>query len=85
MEPTWFETPDLMQLAIVLLFGAFVWFSVRTLREIDRNQAEMFKRLTSLERDFYSLRGEHYAFHHKRIGDFKGSNFDEQRNNGPLS
>ncbi len=60
---SWFEHADLMQAVIVLLFSADVWFSVRTLRAIDANQREMFKRLTTLERDFYELRGAHNATH----------------------
>lgn len=61
--PTWFEHVDLMQAIILLLFSAFIWFCIRTLRGIDVNQREMFKRLTNLERDFYTLRGEHNAHH----------------------
>ncbi len=67
--PSWFGTPDLMQVAIVLLFGAFIWFAVRTLQQIDRNQATMFKRLESLERDFYTLRGEQNVRYGRRSGD----------------
>ena len=67
--PSWFNTPDLMQLTIVLLFAAFIWFAVRTLQQIDRNQTTMFKRLESLERDFYVLRGEHNAHHGRRHGE----------------
>jgi len=61
--PIWFEHVDLMQEIIMLLFAAFIWFSIRTLRGIDANQREMFKRMKNLERDFYTLRGEHNAHH----------------------
>ena len=67
--PSWFGTPDLMQLIILLLFSAFIWFAVRTLRQIDSNQREMFKRLTILEHDFYTLRGEHNAICRKKEHD----------------
>jgi hypothetical protein len=67
--PTWWEHVDLMEIAIVLLFGAFIWFCIRTLQGIDTNQREMFKRLTSLERDFYVLRGEHNARLHRSGND----------------
>lgn len=70
--PSWFEHVDLMQSVIVLLFAAFIWFSIRTLRGIDANQREMFKRLTSLERDFYMLRGEHKAHHSNGNGKNNG-------------
>ncbi len=66
--PTWFQTPDLMQLVIILLFTAFIWFAIRTLRLIDQNQQVLFDRMTILERDFYILRGEHNA-HHRREGE----------------
>lgn len=65
--PSWFATPDLMQLIIVLLFAAFIWFAIRTLRLFDNNQREMFKRLQRLERDFYTLRGEHNAVHGREV------------------
>jgi hypothetical protein len=66
--PTWFQAPDLMQLIIILLFSGFIWFAIRTLRQIDNNQRVMFKRLENLERDFYTLRGEHNA-HHRKDGE----------------
>lgn len=53
----------MMQVLILLLFSAFIWFAVRTLKGIDRNQSEMFRRLNYLEKDFYTLRGEHKAHH----------------------
>jgi preprotein translocase subunit YajC len=67
--PSWFQTPDLMQLLIVLLFSAFIWFAIRTLQHIDRNQKELFNRLTTLEREFYTLKGEHAAIHGRRRED----------------
>lgn len=67
--PSWFATPDLMQLAIVLLFGAFVWGALRTLAQIDRNQTTLFKRLEHLEKEFYTMRGEHNARFGRRDGD----------------
>ena len=71
--PSWFNMPDLMQLIIGLLFAAFIWFAIRTLQTIDKNQCELFRRMTVLERDFYTLRGEHNAMHsgqhNRRIND----------------
>ena len=67
-QPSWFSTPDLMQLIIGVLFAAVIWFTIRTLRKIDRNQDILFKKLTTLERDFYLLQGEHRAFHGPRGG-----------------
>lgn len=69
--PSWFGTPDVMQLAILLLFSEFVWFAIRTLLQIDRNQATLFKRLEDLEKDFYTMRGECNARYGRRDGDTK--------------
>lgn len=65
--PSWFNTPDVMQLVIMLLFAAFIWFAIRTLRQIDRNQSELFRRMTTIERDFYKLQGEHIAIHSREV------------------
>jgi len=59
--PSWFNTPDLMQLIIALLFAAFIWFAIRTLQHIDQNQRSLFNRLERLEKEFYTMRGEHNA------------------------
>ena len=59
MEPTWYALPDVMQLIIGILFAAFLWFMVRTLKQIDTNQRILFQRLESLEKEFYTMRGEH--------------------------
>jgi len=60
-NPSWFGYPDLMQVAIILLFSGFVFFAIRALRKIDANQSELFTRLHTLEKDFYELSGEHKA------------------------
>ena len=60
-NPSWFGYPDLMQVAIILLFSGFVFFAIRALRKIDANQSELFTRLNTLEKDFYELSGEHKA------------------------
>lgn len=77
--PSWFNMPDAMQLIIGLLFAAFIWFAIRTLQTIDKNQCELFRRMTVLERDFYTLRGEHNAMHssgqhNRRANDHQGDN-----------
>jgi hypothetical protein len=60
--PSWWEHIDLMQVLIGGLFAIVLWFTARTLRKVDTNQVELFKRLNELSRDFYSLQGEHKAF-----------------------
>lgn len=59
MQPTWFEHVDLMQVLIGTLFLVVAWFIVKTLKEIDNSQKELFSRLQRLERDFYVIQGEH--------------------------
>lgn len=58
-EPSWFEHVDFMQAALVAALAVISWFSVRTLITIDKNQKELFDRMHNLEKDFYTLRGEH--------------------------
>ncbi len=72
-NPTWFEHVDLMQILIAALFLMVAWFIVRTLRQIDRNQTELFERQVQLERDFYELRGEHRS-HHRWHGEERRRN-----------
>lgn len=56
---------------ILILIACFavaglVWFTARTIKKVDMNQTEMFRRLQLLERDFYELRGEHNRAINKR-------------------
>lgn len=62
-NPSWFEHVDLMQVLIASLFLVVAWFLVRTLRGIDRNQTELFNRMHLVEKDLYTLQGEHKAQH----------------------
>lgn len=43
------------------LMSILGFLAIRTLNKIDSNQTELFNRVHSIEKDFYELRGEHYA------------------------
>ncbi len=58
-EPSWFEHVDLMQALIGGLFFIVAWFICRTLRTIDANQTEIFKKLTNHENRLSHLEGAH--------------------------
>lgn len=57
--PSWFEHVDLMQVIIGVLFIITGWFLVYTLKKIDDNQSEIFRRLIALEKSSAELWGEH--------------------------
>jgi hypothetical protein len=64
MEKILGDAPVLMAIigyAVQMIVVVVGFFLVRTLTKIDRNQVELFQRITSIERDFYELRGEHKA------------------------
>jgi hypothetical protein len=61
MTPSWIEHVDLVQAILVGCIGLISWFTARTLKLVDRNQTELFNRITHLEREFYRLQGEHEA------------------------
>jgi len=58
---SWAEHIDVLNILIGLLFSGVTWFAIRALRLIDRNQTELFRRLNTLEKEFYALKGEHMA------------------------
>lgn len=60
-SPSWFEHVDLMQIIIAALVMVILWFIVRTLRQIDLNQQELFKKIADLADGFHKLQGEHDA------------------------
>lgn len=70
-QPSWVEHFDLINVIAGSLFMAIIWFMIRTLQSIDKNQKELFERMHTMERDFYQLRGEHTAQHgtNRRQGD----------------
>lgn len=51
------------------LVSIILWFVVRTLRQVDRSQAELFTRLNTVEKDFYRFQGECTVRHNRRTGD----------------
>jgi sensor histidine kinase YesM len=59
--PSWFHHVDLMQILIASLVVVVTWFISRTLRQIDLNQQELFKKITELADGFHQLKGEHDA------------------------
>lgn len=58
-QPTWYEHVDLMQVLIGFLFIVTGWFLIYTLKKIDDNQSEIFRRLIKLEKTTAELWGEH--------------------------
>jgi hypothetical protein len=56
------EHIDFVQFIFGIAIGIVGWFAIRTLRQIDRNQAELYSRLNVLSERFYRLEGEHRAF-----------------------
>ena len=46
-NPSWFSQPDLMQVIILLLFSGFIFFAVRALRKIDKNQDCLYNKYNS--------------------------------------
>ncbi len=58
-DPSWYEHVDLMQIVISVLFIITGWFLVYTLKKVDDNQSEIFRRLIKLEKSNAELWGEH--------------------------
>jgi len=56
------EHIDFVQFIFGIAIGIVGWFAIRTLKQIDRNQAELYSRLNVLSERFYRLEGEHRAF-----------------------
>lgn len=59
--PTMAEHPDALQIIIAMCFAVLSFFMCRTLRQIDRNQDQLFERINTLSKDFYELKGAHDA------------------------
>ena len=59
--PSWYEHVDLMTMAIWGLSLLVLYFIARILRQVDKSQCELFERMEKIERDFYTLKGEHLA------------------------
>jgi hypothetical protein len=62
MSPEWIvQHIDFFQYVFgsaVVIIGFFI---VRTLRQIDANQQQLFAKLNNLSEEFYVLKGEHIA------------------------
>jgi len=59
--PSWIEHIDVVQAVLIFCIGLISWFSSRTMTLIDRNQKEMFERITKIEKELWMLKGEHEA------------------------
>lgn len=53
----------IVQSLVGLLVGIVGFFASRTLRSVDSNQSTLFERMHILEKDFYTLQGEHKTQH----------------------
>jgi len=60
-SPTWFQHPDLMQAAIVILAAIVAFFAIRALRKIDANQTNLFIKYDNHETRLSHLEGQHEA------------------------
>jgi hypothetical protein len=58
-KPSWYEHVDFMEILIGGLLGMVLFFMLRTLSKIDRNQNRLFQVLDDLRCEFYTIRGEH--------------------------
>lgn len=59
--PGWVEYIDVVQAVLIVCIGLIGWFASRTLSHVDRNQIELFRRMQSLEKELYMLKGGHEA------------------------
>lgn len=50
---------DFMWVIVCFALAVIVWFAVRTMKQIDRNQANLFERMHEVETDLSHLQGEH--------------------------
>lgn len=77
-KPTWYEHSDVLTLIIGGLLTVVMFFMIRTLNKIDRNQNTLFTRLDDLGRSFYTLQGEHNVMMN-RCQDHTRANADHTR------
>lgn len=56
-----------LQAVVATVVSIVGFFVVRTLMLIDKNQTELFNRIRNLEKDFYTLKGEHDAIRTKVV------------------
>lgn len=61
MQPDWGILLKIFAVGWSTLMSILGFLAIRTLNKIDSNQTELFNRVHSIEKDFYELRGEHYA------------------------
>ena len=62
-----------------LMLAVIGFFAVRTLRQVDQNQTELYHRLTIVEKDFYVHRGMCSVMHGRRFDDPPTSDFTKER------
>jgi hypothetical protein len=58
--------PEIVQLIIfagTAVNGLISFFSTRTLNQVDKSQSELFSRVHTIEKDFYTMYGEHKSNH----------------------
>jgi hypothetical protein len=62
MTPEWIaEHLDLFKYVFGLVIVIIGFFTVRTLKQIDANQQQLFIKLNNLSDEFHVLKGEHIA------------------------
>lgn len=50
---------DFMWVIVCIALAVITWFAVRTMKQIDKNQANLFDRMHEVEQDLSYLQGEH--------------------------
>jgi len=58
-SPSWLEHSDLLSVIVAGLFSLVLFFMLRTLNKLDRNQGLMFAKLDMVCKQVDTLQGEH--------------------------
>jgi hypothetical protein len=61
-DQSWANQTDVLQLLIAILFGAFLWFSQKTLASIERSVAELSSSLAEHEARLHTIEVEHRIY-----------------------
>jgi hypothetical protein len=69
--PVMVDVPQIFLWAFGIAVTIVGYFIVRTLKQIDRNQNELFDKLNGLRSEFDLLKGEHQVLACKNIGSVK--------------
>jgi hypothetical protein len=71
MPTDFFALPHFITWLIGVLFSIVSWFTIRTLKQIDKNQGDLAKKVNEMNGRLCHLEGEHEVFT-KTSGHFQG-------------